>query len=283
MKISLPASLVFSVSLLLGFNAANATIVQSALAPNKIGISVEQLMATTAGNVALPTTGNRPAAMANASKGINLGTNTDIFAIGTPLNYSEFWVRYTLDSSSSKNNSYILWDDDSYEYTVTENSSITGDLWLKFDINNQQFAAFDEQLMGTDIWYYENTSGTGFSPRTNQGNLNSLKGGSTGYPDYAGIAGSNAYMYELSGGCLECWYVTQLNLAFLELGWDGTKYNLFTSSEGFAQIFKNDTNGYGYTGELYSTTLNIAPVPVPAAAWLMGSGLIGLIGVARRQ
>lgn len=27
----------------------------------------------------------------------------------------------------------------------------------------------------------------------------------------------------------------------------------------------------------------VAPVPVPAAAWLMGSGLLGLIGVARRK
>lgn len=28
---------------------------------------------------------------------------------------------------------------------------------------------------------------------------------------------------------------------------------------------------------------NVAPVPVPAAAWLLGSGLLGLIGVARRK
>jgi len=28
---------------------------------------------------------------------------------------------------------------------------------------------------------------------------------------------------------------------------------------------------------------NVAPVPVPAAVWLFGSGLIGLVGVARRK
>jgi hypothetical protein len=28
---------------------------------------------------------------------------------------------------------------------------------------------------------------------------------------------------------------------------------------------------------------NVAAVPVPAAAWLFGSGLLGLIGVARRR
>ena len=30
-------------------------------------------------------------------------------------------------------------------------------------------------------------------------------------------------------------------------------------------------------------TVTVAPVPIPAAAWLFGSGLLGLIGVARRR
>jgi hypothetical protein len=31
------------------------------------------------------------------------------------------------------------------------------------------------------------------------------------------------------------------------------------------------------------TISEASPVPVPAAAWLFGSGLIGLVGVARRK
>jgi hypothetical protein len=31
------------------------------------------------------------------------------------------------------------------------------------------------------------------------------------------------------------------------------------------------------------TSFNVAAVPVPAAAWLLGSGLLGLIGVARKS
>jgi len=33
----------------------------------------------------------------------------------------------------------------------------------------------------------------------------------------------------------------------------------------------------------YSFTMNVATVPIPAAAWLFGSGLIGLIGLASRK
>jgi len=37
-------------------------------------------------------------------------------------------------------------------------------------------------------------------------------------------------------------------------------------------------------GSGHSLTLtNISSVPVPAAVWLFGSGLLGLIGVARRK
>jgi len=41
----------------------------------------------------------------------------------------------------------------------------------------------------------------------------------------------------------------------------------------------------GITDELGSLTIQVAPavIPIPAAAWLFGSGLIGLIGVARRK
>ena len=39
------------------------------------------------------------------------------------------------------------------------------------------------------------------------------------------------------------------------------------------------------TGQLAGTwtTATISPVPVPAAAWLFGSGLLGLVGLARRK
>jgi hypothetical protein len=45
-----------------------------------------------------------------------------------------------------------------------------------------------------------------------------------------------------------------------------------------------DPAGQGYTASgAWSATANFAVASVPAAAWLFGSGLLGLIGVARRK
>lgn len=47
-------------------------------------------------------------------------------------------------------------------------------------------------------------------------------------------------------------------------------------------ISSGEAINYGYT-ESTQTITAISAVPVPAAAWLFGSGLMGLVGVARRK
>jgi len=58
-----------------------------------------------------------------------------------------------------------------------------------------------------------------------------------------------------------------------------TNFNLSTGSY-YAQISGNAT---GLFGGSYSVAMVASPVPIPAAVWLLGSGLIGLVGVSRRK
>jgi hypothetical protein len=69
--------------------------------------------------------------------------------------------------------------------------------------------------------------------------------------------------------------------------WEGLKLN-FVFAEGrdtfSGALTATDTSGSGLTAN--TTTINwqiAAEVPVPAAAWLFGSGLLGLAGTARRR
>ena len=58
-----------------------------------------------------------------------------------------------------------------------------------------------------------------------------------------------------------------------------TVHNLSAGSY-HAQISGNATGAFGGS---YSVAMVAAPVPVPTAIWLLGSGLIGLVGVSRRK
>lgn len=53
-----------------------------------------------------------------------------------------------------------------------------------------------------------------------------------------------------------------------------------------AVVPQGDASGFGgvaYTLHLEGTIQEAAVIPVPAAVWLLGSGLLGLVGVARRR
>lgn len=55
----------------------------------------------------------------------------------------------------------------------------------------------------------------------------------------------------------------------------------FTGYSGVTSLIINDlaSTGFGFAYGDFSFT----PVPVPAAVWLFGSGLLGLVGIARRK
>ncbi|MGB5472528.1 MAG: DNRLRE domain-containing protein [Gammaproteobacteria bacterium] len=61
-----------------------------------------------------------------------------------------------------------------------------------------------------------------------------------------------------------------------------TQANVSTSNHAFSSKESSGNPQIGNPGD-YAPTLSITTVPVPAAVWLFGSGLLGLIGVARRR
>lgn len=92
-----------------------------------------------------------------------------------------------------------------------------------------------------------------------------------------------------------------LNLSSFYANWNGTDFNqgsptvsgTVTGCSGntcsyniawFSTIVGGPFNGNTGSWKLSGTvTGTAAPVPIPAAAWLFGSGLVGLVGIARRK
>lgn len=60
---------------------------------------------------------------------------------------------------------------------------------------------------------------------------------------------------------------------------DGDSYNL----SYLATVPLNDPSGLGGINYRLNLTGTVSAIPVPAAVWLFGSGLLGLVGIARRK
>jgi hypothetical protein len=69
--------------------------------------------------------------------------------------------------------------------------------------------------------------------------------------------------------------------------WSGTEYNLGAGVGAWVFFFHNGlqaaTNKININYALAVRPGDVAAVPLPAAVWLFGSGLLGLIGMARRK
>lgn len=84
--------------------------------------------------------------------------------------------------------------------------------------------------------------------------------------------------------------LTFLDGSFTGLGF-GTTFSTFSAFTSLSDFFVGDDDGNGidvstirsFNGSWQLETFTVTAVPVPAAVWLFGSGLLGLAGVARRK
>lgn len=97
---------------------------------------------------------------------------------------------------------------------------------------------------------------------------------------YSGTA-SDITSGRVSSGLLQAWSTA---IPISVAGTTGTAAIIDPISLGAGSyILEVRGNVTGLAGGSYSGVLNVAPVPIPAAAWLLGSGLAGLFALGRRR
>jgi len=117
-------------------------------------------------------------------------------------------------------------------------------------------------------------SGTTFGPGTYS--FDTIEGGT-----YTGIVVGAG---QVGGHILFDWGTTA-DIDVINV-WDVTD-----NGDGTFSYFSTDVDGDGYRGlgmidgafPGFNANFDMTAVPVPAAVWLLGSGLVGLVGVARRK
>ena len=88
-----------------------------------------------------------------------------------------------------------------------------------------------------------------------------------------GISGTNDFRLSWGG--------SEIYSFFNAPSFDYTQYSFVTqatsSSTTLTMGFRNDPNYF------YLDDVDVSPVPIPGAVWLLGSGIVGLIGLKRRM
>ncbi len=169
-------------------------------------------------------------------------------------------------------------------------------------INYNDFSGGPSYVVGTNMDFYVMTGATG---TINGAAISLLAPGSTygqyvdsdGYPYYintvttSGFAGNDNVVLEPNSNNLNAnayGYFTSYGVSFGEAGSGGTMWNLFVLSAVGGPTYQliNSANSDVIDGDFSLVTTSggtVNPVPIPAAAWLLLSGVGGLFMAGRRR
>ena len=151
--------------------------------------------------------------------------------------------------------------------------SDTGDVSLDLTgrVGNAQFFAY----LGTPCWNIDNSANiaaqgdptTGTQALLTSGSQSAWTPGTPGTPQ---LTQTGSALASVGAGTWTGQIISSANIGAAWTAFDSTPYT---------ELFNITVNGVADSG---GTTPPPA-VPVPAAVWLFGSGLVGLVGVARRR
>lgn len=109
--------------------------------------------------------------------------------------------------------------------------------------------------------------------------VSAITGGTTSGLDFTGWRWSwNGITINMGGGA----WGTGFTNGIANFVWDGVYGHNYTL-DYHAKVPAGDPSGIGGVGFAYHFEGTVQPVPIPSAAWLFGSGLLGLVGLLRRR
>jgi hypothetical protein len=102
-----------------------------------------------------------------------------------------------------------------------------------------------------------------------------------GNPDADGIKGLKVSLFGATTLINQSYFFDSTYTTHANMGWVFYEFN-FTANGSWATLDFTSMTGSSPYGPAIAG-VNLSTVPIPAAAWMLGAGLVGLVAVRRRK